>query len=90
MAVRDPKTEQIRIDIYKQMTPQQRIQIASELYRVGIANMRSAILDRQPHLSDLEIEREMRRRILPKRLFREVEAHLEARRQHETENDIQK
>lgn len=87
MAVRDPKTEQIRIDIYKQMTPQQRIEIASQLYRVGIANMRSAILDRNPQLSELEIEREMRRRILPRRLFREVEAYIEELRQKKAAND---
>ena len=76
MAVRDPKTEKLRIEIYRRMTPQERMQIAAQLYEEGIANMRAAILDRHPNLSEQALNREMRRRLLPRALFLQVEAHL--------------
>ncbi len=79
MAVRDPKTEQIRVNIYRQMTPQHRMLIAAQLYEEGIANMRAAILDRYPNFSEIELEREMRRRLLPRPLFLKVEAFLQDR-----------
>ena len=36
MAVRDPKTEQLRVDIYRQMTPQARMLIAAQM-AVGVS-----------------------------------------------------
>lgn len=82
MAVRDPQTEELRVKIYRAMTPEQRIWLAAQLYEEGIANLRSAILDRNPHLSKEEIEREIRRRVLPRKLFEQVEAELQRRRQN--------
>ena len=79
MAVRDPKTEQIRVDIYRKMTPQERMLIAAQLYEEGIANMRAAILDRHPDFSTSELTREMRRRLLPRPLFLQVEAYINER-----------
>lgn len=76
MAIRDLNTEQIRVDIYRRMTPQERMNIAAQIYEEGIANMRSAILDRHPNFSEHALKREMRRRLLPRSLFLEVEAHL--------------
>lgn len=81
MAVRDPKTEELRVNIYRQMTPQERMLVAAQIYEDGIANMRSAILDRHPTLSPVELEREMRRRLLPRPLFLKVEAFLKERDQ---------
>ncbi|MBK8796521.1 MAG: hypothetical protein IPM07_09180 [Anaerolineales bacterium] len=81
MAVRDPKTEPMRVNIYRQMTPQARMLIAAQLYEEGIANMRSAILDRHPEFSAIELEREMRRRLLPRPLFLQVEAYINERDQ---------
>jgi len=81
MAVRDPKTEQMRVNIYRQMTPQKRMLIAAQLYEDGIANMRSAILDRHPDFSEIELESEMRRRLLSRPLFLQVEAYLNERQQ---------
>lgn len=46
------------------------------MYEEGIANMRAAILDRQPDLSELALAREMRRRLLPRALFHPVEAYV--------------
>jgi len=79
MAVRDPKTEQLRVDIYRQMTPQARILIAAQMYDDAMANMRSAILDRHPEYDEIELEREMRRRLLPRPLFLEVQAYIDER-----------
>jgi hypothetical protein len=79
MAVRDQETERVRVNIYRRMTPQKRMIIAAQLYEEAISNMRSAILDRYPDLSELELEREMRRRLLPRPLFLQVEAHINAR-----------
>ena len=81
MAVRDPKTEQLRIEIYRNMTPQERMLIAAQLYEDGIANMRAAILDRGPNLSEREIEREIRRRLLPRQQFLRVEEYIKQRGQ---------
>lgn len=86
MAVRDPKTEKIRVEIYRQMAPEQKMLIAAQMYEDAIANMRSAILDRHPHFTEMELKREIRRRILPRHLFREVETHLEKCRQQKAEN----
>lgn len=79
MAVRDPRTEQLRVDIYRQMTPQARILMAAQMYEEGIANMRAAILDRHPEYDETELEREMRRRLLSHRLFLQVEAYINER-----------
>lgn len=81
MAVRDPETEQMRVNIYRQMTPQERMLIAAQLYEEGIANMRAAILDRHPDFSEIELEREIRRRLLPRALFLQVEAYIKERNQ---------
>lgn len=83
MAVRDPKTEKIRVNIYRKMTPQERMLIAAQLYNEGVENMRTAILDRSPDLSEVELEREMRRRLLPRSLFLRVEAYLRGRNQNQ-------
>ncbi len=81
MAVRDPETEQLRVNIYRQMTPQQRMIIAAQLYEEGITNMRAAILDRHPGYSETELAREMRRRLLPRALYQQVEAYINERNQ---------
>ncbi len=79
MAVRDPESEQLRVNLYRQMMPQARMLIAAQLYEKGIANLRAASLDQHPGFSEVEREREMRRRLLPRPLFLQVEAHLNER-----------
>lgn len=80
MAVRDPQTEWQRVQIYRRMTPQQRILIAAQMYEDGVATARAAILDRRPDISPSELARQLRRRLLPRTLFEKVEAALAQRR----------
>ena len=80
MAVRDLKTEWLRIKIYRNMTPQQRILMAAQMYEEGVAMARSAILDRHPKITQVELERQIRRRLLPRNLYEKVEAALRERR----------
>lgn len=68
MAVRDKRTEWLRVQIYRRMSGEQRIQIAAEMYEDGVDIVRSSILDRQPDISPEELRREVRRRLLPRGL----------------------
>ena len=66
MAERDPKTEWLRVQLYRRMTPQQRIEIAAQLYDDGVGIVRSSILDRNPNIAPDALQREIRRRVLPR------------------------
>ena len=80
MAVRDPKNEWLRVKIYRNMTSQQRILLAAQMYEDGINMVRSSILDRHPDISQQELDRQVRRRLLPRNLFEKIEAALAQRR----------
>ncbi len=80
MAVRDPQTEWLRVQLYRQMTPQQRMWIAAQMYEDGVDIARASILDRYPNISPEELERQLRRRLLPRHLFEQVENYLAARK----------
>ena len=80
MSVRDPKNEWLRVKIYRSMTSQQRILLAAQMYEDGINTVRSSILDRRPDISQEELDRQVRRRLLPRNLFEKVEAALAQRR----------
>jgi hypothetical protein len=82
MAVRDPQTEWLRVQLYRRMSPQQRIWIAAQLYEDGISIMRAAIRDQWPNLSPEEVEREVRRRLLPRSLFEQVERYRQEHTPH--------
>ena len=79
MAVRDPETEWLRVQIYRKMTPQQRIMIAANIYEDGVDMVRSSIVDHRPNISQEELERQVRRRLLSRHLFEKVEAALAQR-----------
>jgi hypothetical protein len=66
MAVRDPATEWLRVQMYRRMTPAERVEIAAQMYEDAIALVRSAILYRTPHIAADDLEYEVRRRILPR------------------------
>ena len=66
MGVRDPETEWLRVQLYRQMTPQERIQLAAEMFEDGVSIVRSSILDRHPDIAEEELRREVRRRVLPR------------------------
>jgi hypothetical protein len=79
MAIRDPQTEWLRVQLYRSMSPQQRMWIAAQLYEDGVAIVRSSIQDRWPDLSPADLEREVRRRLLPRTLFEQVEGYRQER-----------
>ena len=64
MAVRDDRTEWLRVQMYRRMTPEQRIDIAARMFEEALEIVRGSILDWQPDISPEELEREVRRRVL--------------------------
>jgi len=77
MAVRDPKTEWVRVQIYRRMTPAERIEIAARMYEDAVSLVRSSVLYRHPGISPEDLEYEVRKRGLPRGL---AELSEEARR----------
>ncbi len=73
MAVRDKRTEALRVQIYRRMTPEQRMLIAAQMFEDGVEIVRGSILDRHPDWSPEEVEREVRRRVLPRGMADMVE-----------------
>ena len=73
MAVRDKRTEWLRVKIYRRMTPAQRVQIICSLNQtmrdLSLANIKHG----HPDWSAEELQRELRRRLLPRDLFNKVE-----------------
>lgn len=63
MAVRDVKTEWLRVKGYRAMTPQRRSQIAQGLVRTGRKTVARAIQHQRPELSPREFEIELWNRI---------------------------
>ena len=74
MAVRDKRTERLRVQLYRRMTPQQRILVAAQLFEDGVSIVRSSILDRDPAISPEDLRDEIRRRVLPRGLGERVKA----------------
>lgn len=68
MAIRDKRTEWLRVRLYRRMTPQQRILIAAQLFEDGVSIVRSSILDRYPDISPEELRERIRQRVLPRGL----------------------
>src|SRR6185503_7154577 len=63
MAVRDPKTEWLRVKGYRAMTPKQRLEIAQGLVETGRLTVARAIQRQCPNLSAREFEIELWNRI---------------------------
>ncbi len=72
MAVRDERTEWLRVQLYRRMTPQQRILIAAQMFEDSISIVRSSIIDRHPDIGSEELRKEVRRRVLPRGLASEA------------------
>lgn len=79
MAARDSGTEWLRVEIYRRMTPAERMEIAARMYEDSVSLVRSSILYRRPGISTDELEYEVRRRVLPRGMAELTE---EARRAH--------
>jgi hypothetical protein len=77
VAVRDEKTEWLRIRGYRQMTPAERMQMAAEMFEESLDITRSAILDERPDITLADLKREIRRRVLPRGLFEASERAIE-------------
>ncbi len=76
MAVRDPRTEWLRVKIYRSMTPQHRMRLALDLMDMAQRSALANIKLRHPRIADAELKREMRRRMLPRDLFDRLESYL--------------
>jgi hypothetical protein len=68
MAVRDPATEWVRVQMYRRMTPAERMDIAAQMYEDAIALVRPSILYQTPDIAPAELEYEVWRRVLPRGL----------------------
>jgi hypothetical protein len=68
MAVRDSTTEWLRVQVYRRMTPAERVEIAARMYEDAVALVRSSILYRKSDISAEDLEYEVRRRVLPRGL----------------------
>ena len=62
MAVRDPATEWVRVQVYRRMTPAERMEIAAQMYDDAIALVWSSLLCRTPDIAPADLEDEVRRR----------------------------
>lgn len=80
MAVRDSRTEWLRVKLYRKMTPQERLQAAAELFEGGIDLVRSSILSRHPDISPKELHWQIRCRVLPRGLAEKVRQAIGAHR----------
>jgi hypothetical protein len=74
MAVRDPETEWMRVQMYRRMAPSERMEIAARLYEDAVSLVRSSVLYRNPDMPPEELEYEVRRRVLPRGLAELTEA----------------
>lgn len=79
MAVRDPQSEWLRVQIYRRMTPQERVQRALNLMAMTRSAAITNIRMMHPGISDADVNREWRRRILSRDLFARVERYLTER-----------
>jgi hypothetical protein len=79
MAIRDPSTEWLRVQVYRRMTPAERMEIAARMYEDAISLVRSSILYRDPDISPEDLEYEIRRRVLPRGLAELTEPMRRAR-----------
>lgn len=68
MGVRDRRTEWLRVQLYRQMTPEERVLAAARMFEDAVSIVRSSIRDQQPGISPEALEREVRRRVLPRGL----------------------
>ena len=66
MARRDPRTEGIRVAIYRRMTPEQRLGIAMQMREDAVQIVRESVHRQHPEWDDRQMEAEVRRRVLPR------------------------
>jgi len=72
VARRDPRTEGIRVAIYRRMTPEQRLSIAMQMREDAVQIVRDSVRQQHPDWDDRQMEAEVRRRVLPRGTPEEV------------------
>lgn len=65
MAVRDKRTEWLRVELYRRMSSEERILVAARMFDDMVSVVRSSIVDSHPGISAEALEHEVRRRVLP-------------------------
>ncbi len=83
MTVRDRHTEYLRIQAYRRMSGEEKIELAAQMFEDGVQIVRDSILFRNPSISEEELNRQIRRRVLPRDLAEKVERYLQERRRGE-------
>jgi hypothetical protein len=83
VAIRDPEIELLRIEAYRRMGGERRIDVTADMFEDGVAIVRASILDQQPDITPEELSQQIRRRVLPPELAEQVEAYLRKRSRHE-------
>jgi hypothetical protein len=78
VSVRDKSTEWLRVRLYRQMSPEDRILTAARMFEDAVEIVRSSILDRSPDIDPAELERQVRHRVLPRGLVDPAENLREA------------
>lgn len=68
MAVRDERTEWLRVEMYRRMSPEERVLVAARMFEDMVSVVRSSIVDAHPGIPADALEREVRRRVLPRGL----------------------
>jgi len=68
MAVRGKRTEWLRVQMYRRMTPEERLLIAMQRFEGGLQIVRESILDKRPDIGEEELRLEVRRRVLGREL----------------------
>ena len=68
MAVRDKRTEWRRVQMYRRMTPEERLVTAMQMFEDGVQIVRESILDKRPDIGEEELRLEVRRRVLGRKL----------------------
>ncbi len=74
MARRDPRTEWLRVQGYRVMTPAQRAEVAQSLLRAGRLTVERAIQEQRPGLSPYQVELELWHRIYGRQWLTRVRA----------------
>jgi hypothetical protein len=73
MAERDPKTEWLRVEIYRRMSGGEKVAIAMRMRAEALDMVRASIRLRQPDISDDDLEFEVRKRYMPPGMAEQLE-----------------
>jgi hypothetical protein len=73
MAERDPKTERLRVEIYRRMTGGEKVAIAMRMRAEALEMVRASIRLRQPDISEDDLEFEVRKRYMSPGMAEQLE-----------------